>query len=574
MKRCFLVGSALLLAATLNGNGAPVLSQGGVVNAASYTNSIARGAFITIFGTELAAQTVTAAAPYPTTQGLGGSAVNITPVGGSPIAAYVYYVSPLQINAILPSKVPEGQADVTVTTAAGTSAPARITVVHSQFGIFTVNQAGTGPAIVQNFVSATNTPLNGLSYALHDGGTGILWGTGVGPINGDDDNNPQPGNFASSVQLFVGGKPATVLYAGRSGYPGEDQINFTLPQGPSPDSCYDVIQVVISGTTSNAATLSKAASDSKACPSPLGLAPSVLTSLDAGGTATIGLFVIAKTDFHGTFQGQNLDFRSQAVSGSFAHYTSPELFSLASTSNLIPNTPVNTCRINSLTVKVDPSNPMGAAGALIPKLATNTITALDAGMPLVLSGGGKSANIPFANGAYFASLSTSGIPGLPNQADFLAPGAWNLVGPGGRDVSEFQALFNLPTPLAVPNPPANIVRGQPLTLNWTGGGTGAQDYVVITGFSAVPETANPNLYDVAVFYCTSSASSGDFTIPAADTQPLSVTTSSPNASGFLFLTTVSPSSSTPFNARLRSGGSVDSSTIIYNDTVGISLPVI
>ena len=128
MKR-FLVGSIVFLAAAVMVSSALKIRQGGTVNTAGYNRSTARGAFMAIFGKELAAQTATAATAYPSTQELSGTVVSVTPIGSTPNAAYVYYVSALQING------------------RGTSAAARITVVDSQYGIFTINQAGRGAAM-------------------------------------------------------------------------------------------------------------------------------------------------------------------------------------------------------------------------------------------------------------------------------------------------------------------------------------------------------------------------------------------------------------------------------------------
>jgi uncharacterized protein (TIGR03437 family) len=259
--------------------GQPIINEGGFVNGASYASGpTARGAFFALFGENLSVQTTQTSPPYPTK--LAGVSVNIAPSSSGPaIPAYLYFVSPGQINGILPSRVPAGQANVTVSVNGKTSAPISILIVNSSFGIFTRDFSGSGPAVLQNFNSPTDTPVNGLANAIHEGQAAILWGSGIGPANGDD-NNPQPGNFAPSVQLLIGDQLVQPFYAGRSGYPGIDQINFFLPS-KLPDGCYINLAVKIGDTVSNSATIAKA-TGKNTCEHPFGVSAETLARLDSG----------------------------------------------------------------------------------------------------------------------------------------------------------------------------------------------------------------------------------------------------------------------------------------------------
>ena len=74
------------------------------------------------------------------------------------------------------------------------------------------------------------------------------------------------------LQAFVGGVQATVLYRGRSQFPGVDQINITIPSSGIPPGCFVSLSIV-SGTTpivSNGATIPVAASG-KTCSDPSSL---------------------------------------------------------------------------------------------------------------------------------------------------------------------------------------------------------------------------------------------------------------------------------------------------------------
>ena len=102
----------------------PVISPGGVVNAASYSavgsHGVAGGLIATIFGTNLATSTqTTTSVPLPTS--LGGTTVTVNGVG-----APLLYVSPNQINFQVPSpwlQITPVETGLVVKTAAGVSDP-------------------------------------------------------------------------------------------------------------------------------------------------------------------------------------------------------------------------------------------------------------------------------------------------------------------------------------------------------------------------------------------------------------------------------------------------------------------
>jgi len=133
------------------GGSAPTISANGVVNGASFQPGIVANSWVTIQGAGLASKTddwtnsiVNGALPTS----LDGVSVSI---GGK--AAYIYYISPGQLNVLAPD-VPGGPITVTVTTAAGTSAP------------FATTASALGPAFFAwpgNQVVATRTDY---SYAV------------------------------------------------------------------------------------------------------------------------------------------------------------------------------------------------------------------------------------------------------------------------------------------------------------------------------------------------------------------------------------------------------------------------
>src|SRR5205085_6350121 len=121
---------------------------------------VAEGSLFAIFGTGLAApgtQSVVSSFPIPTE--MAGVSVQVS--GSGTVAnAPVVYVTEKQVGAILPSRMPLANATVTLSYQGTSSNSFPITIVRRSFGIFTLNQAGTGPAVAQNFISESNQPVN------------------------------------------------------------------------------------------------------------------------------------------------------------------------------------------------------------------------------------------------------------------------------------------------------------------------------------------------------------------------------------------------------------------------------
>jgi uncharacterized protein (TIGR03437 family) len=174
------------------------------------------------------------------------------------VNALPLYTTPSQVGAILPSDCPVGDGTVTVTYKGQTSAAVPIHVVRSTFGIFTQNQQGSGPAACHNVNSETDRPLNSFPTPARPGQALILWGTGLGPIAAPDGGAPPVGDLPVDVEVWVGGKQATLLYRGRSGCcAGVDQIAFFVPDGV--EGCFVPVMVKVGGTVSNFASLAIAA---------------------------------------------------------------------------------------------------------------------------------------------------------------------------------------------------------------------------------------------------------------------------------------------------------------------------
>ncbi|MFN0122776.1 MAG: DUF4394 domain-containing protein [Blastocatellia bacterium] len=192
-----------------------------VTNAASFaTDGLAPDSIVSIFGPFRPSGTTTApAGPLPTT--LGGITVR---VGG--VAIPLMYVSSTQINALLPSTLPDGPASVVVTNNDNVTTNGALSIVRAAPGIFTTNGVSGGVALAL-------TTTNGASYRTVyntdgsardvDAGTAaapnflVLYVTGLR-------NAPLAG-----VSATIQGVPAEVGYAGPSGFTGVDQVNLRIP---------------------------------------------------------------------------------------------------------------------------------------------------------------------------------------------------------------------------------------------------------------------------------------------------------------------------------------------------------
>jgi uncharacterized protein (TIGR03437 family) len=221
---------------------APAISANGVVNGASFQPGVAANSWVTIQGTNLAAQMddwshsiVNGALPTS----LDGVSVTM---GGKP--AYVYFISPGQLNVLAPD-VPAGPISVTVTTAAGASTAFSTTA--SAYGpafflwpgsqVVATRQDFTYAAKAGTFAGSTTVPAK-------PGDVLILWATGFGPTIPASPlgvSVPAGGGFstASAPTVTVNNTPATVygaaLAPGSSGlYQIAIQVPTTLADGDWP----------------------------------------------------------------------------------------------------------------------------------------------------------------------------------------------------------------------------------------------------------------------------------------------------------------------------------------------------
>jgi len=218
----------------------PLIARAFPAAASIFPLSLAPRMFIAVYGTILADKTAQATgATFPTQLADAQVLVN-----GS--AIQLYYVSPAQIDAVLPDSV-SGLTQLTVQNSAGKNT-VNIYVAAAAPAIFTQDASGTGPA---SALKASDQSLVTADNPLNAGDAVELYATGLGlttPSNGLDVAVQQP-------TVTVGGVACPVTFAGAApGYIGLDQINCTIPAGLASSASAPV--VITSGSlTSNTATL-------------------------------------------------------------------------------------------------------------------------------------------------------------------------------------------------------------------------------------------------------------------------------------------------------------------------------
>jgi uncharacterized protein (TIGR03437 family) len=488
----------ILLAATAAAQ--PYINYRGVVNAASYApqgvpaGSIARGSIFTVFGRALGPAQFAVATSFPLENALAGVSIEVQQ-GSTTVAAIPIFVLGTQISAIMPSNAPLGKVALRVRFNNQRSNPAAVNVTASSAGLFAINSAGFGPAVLQNFVSAAEQPINTSRVTARPGQFAVLWATGLGPVAHADNVAPTAADLPGEVEIFVGGRPATRRYAGRSSCcAGLDQIVFDIPED-APRGCFVPVHVRTNrSVVSNAVTIA-IEPEGRSCAdafNPLGEA------LRAGGRIAIVAphrFDVLVNKFEAPEQ-----LVIDQVDAALQHADGGETWFNAASS--LP--PVGSC-----------TNYAGMTSSsladLVRLLAPNS-RQLDGGPTLQLTGAGAPATLTRRDTAprLYRSLlgQQGGAPGAP-PLFFSFPGAFDLLIPGGSDVQRAQARFETGQPVrwTNQNQVSSVVRAAGLTLNWTGGDA-AQDVVLLAVLSS-DDAAN----SAGMALCAAPADAGSFSIP-------------------------------------------------------------
>ncbi len=503
----------------------PVIGTGGIVNNYSYVlpglpnYGIAQGSIFDIFGTGLA--TTAASQGVPLQKTLAGVSITVT-VNGVSAQAIPYFVTPLEISAILPSATPVGTGTITVTVGAQTSAPAPITVVETAFGILSANEAGTGTAAAFDYEN--NGALVTPTSAINPGEYLILWGSGLGPVSSDETQyQPQPDSTTAPIEVTIGGINAQVTYQGRSIYPGVDQINVIVPQGISGCS----VSVVVTGTggpmpiTSNYVTIPVAGSG-RTCSDPgvSPITPSEWQTLSSLSNVNLGFIDLVKStvttlpvSLDGITISPGMTTTNDLTGAFFEKYTAAQLSS--SGIAFAQEASIGSCTVTTISFSLS-SLPSGLI----------TSSPLNAGPTITLTGPDGPLTLTLDKDGFYEEPITNPLPAIIPSTG----GSFTWTGTGGPDIGAFTATLSASetTPLTWTNMSSivtagSVNRASGQSVTWTGGIPNS--FVYITGDSIFIGANLTSEYSTS-FTCVAPVSAGQFTIPAAVLESLPASGSS------------------------------------------------
>jgi uncharacterized protein (TIGR03437 family) len=487
------IGGFTSNARTIPVSTAPFITS--VVNAASGilpglpNSGIAQGAIFLVIGSLLGPDAI-AIDPNPFQKtDLSGTSLSVT-VAGTTVSPLMYYTQAGQVAALLPSNTPTGTGTIKATYNGQTGASFPITVVANNLGIFTVTSNGTGAGVVTypdySLVSTFKGANCGGVYttcgAANPGDVLILWGTGLGPVNGKDEAGAGLGVNQTDVPLkiWVGGVQANIAYQGRSGCCiGEDQIVFTVPPD-APTGCAVPLVAQINDQISNGVAIPIAASGRTCTPAnpafgtaasvpTLGAVPVRYADIELVRRDNNPFQDIARADFGtGTVPAQNVPFSMSGLD--------------------VP--PLGTCAVyNRLGGQTDPP--------------LDNTQGLDAGTTMTVKGPGGTVDVQSSGSSFRTTLSSG----------FLVPGSYTISFSGGKDVPAFSTNVTLPNLPVMTSPPPDVsntpsvTRSDGMQVTWAGGSAGS--VVQLAGKSSID-----NMFVTgASFQCMVSADAGTFTIP-------------------------------------------------------------
>ena len=349
----------------------------------------------------------------------------------------------------------------------GKSNAITIQIANSAPGVFAVSSGGYGPGIVQNFVSATNQPINASTVPATPGQTVTIWGTGLGPVTFPDNVAPTAGNVSTPVTLTIGGQPAAIQYSGRTPCcSGVDQIVATVPNNVPP-GCWVPVTVNAGGVVSNTTTMAIAAPGATSCSDP----GNPLSAL----VRTAGTQAYIDVERMDTIDNVNVSPALPKTMDKLytRFYTRPD-----SPYNFDPYMsypPAGSCLVhqtsNDAVLTKSPRGVLPASASLSPQ-------------PKQTYNNGTQAITFSPSGSFFSSTMAASANSTPVAMNPLGANASITIDPGGAN--QLQLPLSLEPPLAWSRPNAIVVvpRNAPLALTFTPGDPAAPTGIVLYAYTA------------------------------------------------------------------------------------------
>ncbi len=251
-----LAGSPITFTATAIGSGPPpAISEGSTVNNASFAlhpAPLAPGSIAAIFGTNLNDGLEIPSSFFDNgklSTMPGGASVTV-----NGIPAPLFYSFPTQLGIQIPRELAsETSATLQVIALGQTSEQRTIFLDTAAPGVFSINQAGSGPGTITHTDGAVISEESPATV----GEDIILFATGLGAVDpATETGAPAGASLATAeVSVLVDGVGVVPDYAGTApGFVGLDQVNFTVPPGTRIGN--DVtVQLVVDGKQSNVVTI-------------------------------------------------------------------------------------------------------------------------------------------------------------------------------------------------------------------------------------------------------------------------------------------------------------------------------
>lgn len=232
------------------------------ISAASYLGTeVASESIIAAFGESLATR-AEAASGLPLPTALAGTFVKVRDSAGLERDASLFFVSPGQVNYLVPAGTQNGLATVTVTSGDGTISAGTLNIATVAPGLFTANANGRGVAAAvllrvksdnsQSFelISRFDATQNAYVPIPVDLGPEtdrvfiLLFGTGIRLRSG-----------LTAVMVRISDTPADLNFAGASGdLAGLDQVNALIPRSLIGRGLVDIV-LTVDGKAANTVTM-------------------------------------------------------------------------------------------------------------------------------------------------------------------------------------------------------------------------------------------------------------------------------------------------------------------------------
>ncbi len=224
-----LTGSVQVTGQVSSNPSVPIVGAGAVVSSGDFTSSPALGLLVSIFGSGLADGSAgNTGLPLP--QHIGSTSVVL-----SGRVLPLLYVSPTQVNVIIPYDVPVNMAQqLVVLRGNATSVPVPLAVFASEPAILA---AANGQGAIYKVDALGNAVLADANAPATAGDALVIYAVGLGAVTpaltaGDGAPGSPFSQTAVPVTATIGGVPASVFFAGLTpGFVGLYQVNVTVPTG-------------------------------------------------------------------------------------------------------------------------------------------------------------------------------------------------------------------------------------------------------------------------------------------------------------------------------------------------------